>query len=553
MAILVLALLLVLGSGRESYEEARIARVEMRELRVALLNFTRAQHTARTAGAQHVADRDEASLAAFEAARAAARSSAADALRLSAFEVSSRAAAERLAATTERLFLNLEEAMRQDAPRRRNDLLTAAMAESLERDTAALHEAILRRSEAVNLSETAARNRTDFLSGVLALLSLIVAALAGLALHRERTQWRLATEAAEDARAKAAASDLAKTRFLAVASHDMRQPLHALTLYLSALERRVDSDEARDILAKMDRATQSMVGMFAMLLDLARIQAGVVEPAIEVVRLQDAFDRVVAQYPDSVVEVAPTPLCVRTDPVLLDRILQNLVSNAVRHGGGKARISVAPQGNADIVIADDGPGIAVEDHERIFEEFVRVEGRADGLGLGLAIVKRIADLLKMPIRVESAPGAGARFIVTAPLAETVDAQTIAAPPIEAIIGLKVLVVDDEVLAREAVSRALRDVGANVRMAANEAEAAAVLTEFKPALLVMDLRVEGQLQGIDIARRLSRAVEPAPKTIVVTGDTAADTLTLLRESGFPWLIKPVDREQLIRAVAKELAG
>ena len=100
-----------------------------------------------------------------------------------------------------------------------------------------------------------------------------------LALRRERQQWRLANAAAEKPRAhEAAASDLAKTRFLAVASHDMRQPLHALTLYLSALERRVESAEARDIITKMERATQSMVSMFSTLLDLARIQAGVVKP-----------------------------------------------------------------------------------------------------------------------------------------------------------------------------------------------------------------------------------------------------------------------------------
>ncbi len=442
--------------------------------------------------------------------------------------------------------------MSPNARRQQQDLLSATLGQALEQDTAALHEGILLRSEAVDENEAAARRRTDTLASALALLSLIVAALSALALSRERAQWRLATEAAEDARAKAAASDLAKTRFLAVASHDMRQPLHALTLYLSALERRVETEEARDIVAKMDRATQSMVGMFSTLLDLARIQAGVVEPEITVVPLQETFDRVVAQYPESTVEAAPTPVGVQTDPTLLDRILQNLVSNALKHGGGKVRIRVIERDeSADIIVEDEGPGIAPEDHERIFDEFVRLEGRADGLGLGLAIVKRIADLLDMPVRIESSPGAGARFIVTAERATAPEARPTAPPESGALVGVKVLVVDDEALAREAVSGALRDIGANVQSAANEAEAGALLADFKPALLIMDLRVEGRLQGIDIARRLAHATDPAPKTIVVTGDTAADTLALLRASGLSWLIKPVDREQLIRTVTREL--
>lgn len=553
VVILVLALVFVLNMGRESYEQASAARAEMRDLRASLISFTRAQNSATEAETAYVITADTGHLVAFEAAGAAARAHAADIVRLSAFEHDSRTTAERLAATTEGYLAYLRE-MGPDAGPQPQDQRATTLARSLANDTATLHDIISRRSEVINRSEAAARSRTDSVSSALALLSLIVAGLSSLALRRERAQWRLASEAAEDARAKAAASDLAKTRFLAVASHDMRQPLHALTLYLSALERRVDTPEARDIVAKMESATRSMVGMFAMLLDLARIQAGVVEPALKIVPLQEAFDRVVAQYPDSAVEVTPTTLSIRTDPLLLDRILQNLVSNALRHGGGKARISVAPRGSADIIVEDNGPGIAPEDHERVFDEFVRLDShRAEGLGLGLAIVKRIADLLKMPIRVESSPGAGARFIVTAPLANTASTQRIPAPELHPLVGAKVLVIDDEILPREAVAGALRDVGSDVRGATNEAEARALLLTFKPALLLMDLRIDGQLQGIDIARKLASAIEPPPKIIVVTGDTAADTLTQLEDSGFAWLIKPVDRELLIRTVAEELAA
>src|SRR5262249_8656326 len=148
---------------------------------------------------------------------------------------------------------------------------------------------------------------------LLGLLTVLAVALSFWALRQERKSWGAAiaaleeaNEAAEIARAKAAASDLAKTRFLATASHDMRQPLHALTLYLSALTRRVDSAEAKDILAKMERAANSLVGMFSTLLDLARIQAGVIAPDPEDFSVQEVIDRIVAEQPEAAI-TGPKP------------------------------------------------------------------------------------------------------------------------------------------------------------------------------------------------------------------------------------------------------
>lgn len=554
VAVLVLALVFVLQDGRQHYDRAVAARLELRALRITLIDFTRAQSAVTEAETSFLLTGEPQLRSAFESAAADARAAAAEAIRASAADPEGNRTAGRLAATTEDLIAHLDALMRPGAPRLRRDSVSAALIASLEADTAALHESILRRSESINRAEAEARARTDSIANALALLSLITAVLSSLALLRERAQWRLANQAAEEARARAAASDLAKTRFLAVASHDMRQPLHALTLYLSALERRVETAEARDIIAKMDRATQSMVGMFAMLLDLARIQAGVVQPERRIVRLQELLDRVVAQYPGSAVYAPATELRIETDPLLLDRILNNLVSNALKHGGGKARILVSQHGDdVEIVVADDGPGIAPDDQKRIFEEFVRLETRAEGLGLGLAIVKRIAHLLDMPLRLESAPGAGARFVLTAPLsvaacAPNDDVTADAA----ALAGARILIVDDEASAREAVGGAMRDLGAEVRVAASETEAQAALRDFTPTLLLMDLRIDGQLEGIDIAKRLSSAIQPAPRTVVITGDTAADTLALLRASGFSWLIKPVDPGLLARTAAAALA-
>jgi signal transduction histidine kinase len=409
--------------------------------------------------------------------------------------------------------------------------------------------------DGVRARNAAGRFGIYVLGGLLGGLTILAVALSFWALRLERRGWRAALAALEDAntaaelaRAKAAASDLAKTRFLAVASHDMRQPLHALTLYLSALARRVDTDETKDIVAKMDRAANSLVGMFASLLDLARIQADVVTPEIENFPLQEVIDRVAAEHPDAHVTVRPSPslLTVHTDPVLLERVLRNLLSNAMRHGGGSAVITITPVANrARISISDRGPGIPKADQQRIFDEFTRLDSRAgaEGLGLGLAIVKRIAEMLDLKLEVRSAPGEGATFSVHAPIAaETMQSTGLAEEP--RLDGSKILVLDDDALALEAVAGVLRDAGAEVCACESGAAIEAALAKgLHPDLLVMDLRIDGELRGAEIAKNIRAKLTPPPPVVMITGDTGADTLAFLRASGFAWLIKPVDRAAL----------
>lgn len=422
-------------------------------------------------------------------------------------------------------------------------------------------EAQLDRARAI---EADTNNRLYWLGGAMALLAGIGLALTFWTLYSERQSWRRAfaaldeaRAAAEDARERAAASDLAKTRFLAVASHDMRQPLHALTLYLSALDRRVDNEEARGILGKMERATDSMITMFSTLLDLARIQAGVVNPEIDTFALQDVFDRISAEHAEGQLDVEPTSITLYSDPVLIERALRNLVTNAMKHGGGSAQLSARANGDrAEIVVADNGPGISAEDQRRIFEEFVRLDqrGGAEGLGLGLAIVKGIGNALDMPVDVQSEPGRGARFILRPRLSAVAAPATAEAGALASLAGCAALVVDDDALAREAMARILGDMGADVRSAGDEAGAMAHLSDgFAPRLLVMDLRIDGELRGVDIARRLCARTARPPRVIVVTGDTAADTLAMLRESGFVWLIKPVSPADLGRLASAQLAA
>ena len=469
-------------------------------------------------------------------------------------EVLAQRAFEQLAAPIER----------RPSPQALREALRTSKAtmDELRAQANALLRDVERLLEANRAAERRTTNRLYWLSGALALFAMIGLAVTFLALYRERQTWlqtfgalTAARDAAEDARERAAASDLAKTRFLAVASHDMRQPLHALTLYLSALDRRIENPEARGILAKMERATESMIAMFSTLLDLARVHAGAVDPEIVDFPLQEVFDRLAAENPGGKVEVERTDLYVHSDAVLIERALRNLVSNALKHGGGHAGLSARALGErAEIVVADDGPGIAAEDQARIFDEFVRLEARAEGLGLGLSIVRGIARALDIPLELYSAPGQGARFILRPPLSQrAARAVPLTAAP-QGLGGALALVVDDEPLAREAVASALGDIGARVQTAANEADALSVLEQgFVPQLLIMDLRIEGELQGIDVARRLRARLTPPPHVIVVTGDTAADTLALLQRSGFAWLIKPVNPRDLNELAVAQMAA
>ncbi len=541
-----------------------------RSTRIATYAMMQASLDAETGQRGYLLTGDREFLAPFEEGRAEAERNFALLRRTTADEQDFVEALTRAETLANRAFDAMAETVRK---RNEHTLSAGQLHDELTRSKAIMDElrdeftqllaALERRIDRVRGRERRTTDALYRIGGALALLTLLAVALTMWALRSERKSWRAAfnalseaNAAAHEAREHAIESDLAKTRFLAVASHDMRQPLHALTLYLSALERRVEGEEARGILTKMERATNSMVSMFATLLDLARIQAGVVRAEVTDFPLQDVFDRILAEYPDGRVEAAPTSIALRTDPVLIERALSNLVSNALKHGGGSARVGAAIVGDrADISVADNGPGISEADQTRIFDEFVRLEGRsaAEGLGLGLAIVKRIADILEAPVQVVSAPGRGARFVMSAPLAGASASRTPRAEtPNANLSGERVLVVDDDALAREAVSGVLRDLGAIVQAGANEAEAERILNAgFTPRLLVMDLRIDGALEGVDVGRRLRARFNPPPAMIIVTGDTGPETLTLLRTSGFQWLIKPVSPQNLSAVVAAQL--
>jgi signal transduction histidine kinase/CheY-like chemotaxis protein len=411
--------------------------------------------------------------------------------------------------------------------------------------------------------------RTQALQAGQALATLLALGVAVFALVVEQLTAKLTAElqselTAETEAAKRAAEDAdrAKSRFLAAASHDMRQPLHALALYISALERRVEGSQAREILANMDGAVRAMTRLFTALLDMARLEAGVLKPEPVDFSICDLLHEVAEHSLDLRgqrevrVTVAPTALRVRADPDLLEIVLRNLASNAVKHSKG-GRVLLGCRRVADAVrieVRDDGEGIPPDELQQIFAEFVRGEraGATEGVGLGLAIVQRLTKLLGHPLSVRSEVGRGSVFTVTVPRAAAAPQRkpALQAEAPMALHGARILVADDEPLALDAMRRALRDAGAEVGTAASAGEAEAIAGEGW-ALHILDLNL-GDEDGLELIERIEAGRGARLRALIVTGTTTPEALGRLRSSGRPWLTKPLSADQLVLAASRLLA-
>ena len=356
------------------------------------------------------------------------------------------------------------------------------------------------------------------------------------------------------AREQAEQANIAKSRFFAAASHDLRQPLHSLGLFASALDEHLTAAPAREIARSVRASIHSLESLFDSLLDLSRLDAGVVSVEPRNVGLQSVFDRLAHEFHAEAVErelrlrFVPTRAVVRTDPMLLERILINLVSNAMRYTArGGVAIGVRRHGRrAAIAVCDTGVGIPADKQDLVFEEFFQVSNpgrdRRRGLGLGLAIVQRLARLLDHPLRLRSVPGRGSCFTIELPFADgPADAPLEEAAMIDddALLGVRVLVVDDDVMVREGTVALLHQWRALPRTAASSAEACAAIAEgFVPVLMIVDLRLGEAQDGIEVINSLRQRLGRATPALLVSGDTGAAELLRVRASGIPLLTKPV---------------
>lgn len=363
-----------------------------------------------------------------------------------------------------------------------------------------------------------------------------------------------------------------KSRFLASASHDLRQPLHAISLFTSVLERsRSDPDNAQTI-ERLSHSVRLLNQSLDTMLDISRLDAGAVQPELAPLRVHELFLSLNHLFSGSAQDRglqlrlrAPGELVVVSDVQLLTRLLGNLIDNAIKYTprGGVlvAARAGAASGRAGWVrfdIVDTGIGIAGEHQQRVFDEFFQLANpqrdRASGLGIGLSIVKRLSRLLEHPLTLSSRPQRGTRFQVWVKEADTppprpvvAEADRVPSALTEKRLPRHVLVIDDEPVSREAMVLLLSSYGCTVHPASDLAQAQQLLQDHPIEAVVSDFRLSGERSGLDHLLALRRH-SPRLRTLLVTGETAPQRIADIRASGVPFLHKPVRAQQLLDALA-----
>lgn len=354
------------------------------------------------------------------------------------------------------------------------------------------------------------------------------------------------------------------TRFLAVASHDLRQPMHALNLYLDALSFEELSSSSRGLLYKLKKCAHTMDGMFLSLLDLSRLDARIVEPELSKFPLTLILKKIElefapqAQAKKLLLTVAETQLWVECDSNLLEQILRNLVANAIRYTNeGQVELSCAEAGDqVRLMISDTGIGISLHQQETVFQEFFQAHGavmqRRDstkGLGLGLAIVKRLTDLLAMPMVLHSEPGHGTRFTL---LLNKVDASENAVLPRQfesdhasVLKGKRIIIIDDDEAILQATQSWLMQWHCVVTAANGSEEAMAKIADDMsiPDAIVCDFHLAGNVDGVQAIISLRDMFNHDIPALIITGDIHADIQLKNGSVNIPVLHKPVSTEVL----------
>jgi two-component system, sensor histidine kinase len=357
----------------------------------------------------------------------------------------------------------------------------------------------------------------------------------------------------------------AKSRFIAAASHDLRQPLHAIGLFTATLQRRAQGTEFQSIVGDLAKAVAAMERLFDSLLDISKLDAGTLLAQPGPFRLDGLFAQLYSEYWDAArdkqlrLHVRPTMAVLVSDELLLHRLLSNLVANAIRYTDrGSVLICCRRRGASfQIEVRDSGIGIAPEKQEAIFQEFYQIgnpaRDRSLGLGLGLAIVTRIARLLGTDVVVRSAPGRGSVFSLRV---DSGDERSIPEPAVrESALALpaepwpSILVVDDDPLVLAGNKALLTDLGCDVTTVGDGPGAQAALDRMghTPVLVLCDLWLPDGVSGIDLLRRLAARTTAPFSGILITGDTRPNTIRAAEEAGFPLLHKPVSPARLRAAL------
>lgn len=371
-------------------------------------------------------------------------------------------------------------------------------------------------------------------------------------------QLREKTEIAEAARREAERANAAKSRFLAAASHDLRQPVHAQGLFLEVLADTPLDSRQQELLTNIRASADASSEMLNSLLDFSRVETGGMEPKRQVFQLQPIFNKIEREFAPQaeakglVYRTRETDLQVHSDPSLIELVLRNLVSNAIRYTerGGVLVACRCKHNEAVLEVWDTGIGIAASQKREIFREFHQLgnpeRDRRKGLGLGLAIVQGLARKLGHVLSLNSVPGRGSVFRLGLPIVteatSTLDSQALKSKPAD-LRGLQVLVIDDDEAVRAGMALLLRCWGCVVNVAETIQQGLEVARRQAPDLVVSDYRLREQQSGLDAILALRVLIGNHLPALLITGDTAPERLREALASDIPLLHKPVSPELL----------
>ena len=356
-------------------------------------------------------------------------------------------------------------------------------------------------------------------------------------------------------------ANAAKTRFLASASHDLRQPLNTMAIYSAALNLQNLDKKSRQIASQINHSQEILSNQLDSLLDISKLDSGTITIERSDFDLRQLLSHIISGFiPEAqtkgmhILLEQHDDIRLHTDKYQFERIINNLLSNAVRHNDNND-IHIKSQESENICtieIIDAGQGIPESEMDKIFEEFYQVNNperdRSQGLGLGLSIVKRLCGLLDIAIDIRSTVGTGTHITLTVPRSSGlfIDNTILSEAVSDSVRGVNILFVDDEEMARKGMSELLAELKAHVSTAGGTGEAVKLARETRPDIVLADLRLRGVDNGIRTIDEI-RKLYPGLPAIIITGDIYGQQINLVKARNLPFLRKPLDANRLISMI------
>ena len=362
-------------------------------------------------------------------------------------------------------------------------------------------------------------------------------------------------EGLQNAKIDAERANKAKSLFLASASHDLRQPLNAMQMYIAALQSKVKDKEILRIIEDINSVSMSTARLLNALLDVSELEVGAIKPRFESFSVNNMLISIFQSFLPLAKDkglnfrVVPSSLYVRSDPALLERILGNFMSNAIRYTNkGSVLIGCRKRGDKVVIeVWDTGCGISNDQMSLIYEDFYQIENkerdRGKGLGLGLALAKRLANSLEHTIDSNSTLGTGSCFSVAVDIAENKidDNRAESFMNIMNLSGANILLVEDDMDVLKATKQLLESWGCKVKTARNKDEVMNFIKENpydNPDIILADNRLPGDASGIDITYLIQEKLQASIPCVIMTGDVERNHVQSIIDQGFPVLLKPI---------------